>query len=260
MHTQLVGILNLTPDSFSGDGKTADQALAAIAAMAKEGIAVIDIGAESTRPGAVPLAPEAEWARLEPVLKEALPRRDFRISVDTRHAETARKALAMGAHWINDVSGFQDSAMIEAVSASECRVVMMHSLTVPADSRIVLPEDQDVVETLIGWAEARLHALEKAGIARSRVIFDPGLGFGKTPAQSLHILKNLQAFKALELPILIGHSRKSFLKGFADESLEARNALTLAVSALLMEQNVDYLRVHDTRAHAGLARFYESVR
>ncbi|MDE3060905.1 MAG: dihydropteroate synthase, partial [Pseudomonadota bacterium] len=247
--TKLVGIINITPDSFSDGGACfdADFAIQAIAQQVEDGANIIDIGAESTRPGAIPITAAEEWERLAPVLA-ALPHfddADVHFSVDTRHAETAKRALAEGVHWINDVSGFSDPAMVEAVRNSKCKLVMMHSVSVPADKNMVMPESQDVMEALLMWARARIAALESAGIGRSRMIFDPGIGFGKTARQSLTILRDIGRFAALEVPVLIGHSRKSFLSAFG----HSRDEATLVVSQYLAQAKLDYLRVHDVATH-----------
>ena len=245
--TRLVGIVNITPDSFSDGGKALrpDDALAAIQQLIADGADIIDIGAESTRPGATPLTAEEEWQRLEPVLA-LLPRESsVEFSLDTRHPYTARKALAH-VDWINDVSGFADNAMIDAVKNSQCKLVVMHSLSVPADKNIVMPESADVIEELIAFAKQRISALEAAGIAHGRIVFDPGIGFGKTAKQSLDILHNIESFSVLGVPLYIGHSRKSFLGGNPAE----RDAATLAISRDLAAHGIAYLRVHDVAAHA----------
>lgn len=248
--TDIVGIINVTPDSFSDGGEYRDAAAAlrAIDAQIKEGAAVIDIGAESTRPGAIPVTPEEEWTRLAPVL-EKLPQ-GVRYSMDTRHAETAKRALECGMHWINDVSGFADPAMVNAVRDTDCKLVVMHSLSVPANKNDVLPEGADPVECVLAWAQSRLASLEAGGIARWRLIFDPGIGFGKTAAQSLALLRGVTCFKMLGVPLLIGHSRKSFLA----ESALSRDEATLELSRELVRQGVDYLRVHDVAAHVRMVR------
>lgn len=245
--TQLIGILNLTPDSFSDGGRfnAVEQALARIDELIMDGADVIDIGAESTRPGATALSAGEEWERLAPVL-EAMTVSGAVFSLDTRHAENARRAIDLGFHWINDVSGLADDAMIEAVKPYGCKLVMMHSLSVPADKTITLPVEADVIETLLAWSKKQVVRLEKKGIRKFHVIMDPGLGFGKTAAQSGQVIERIIELKACGLPLLIGHSRKSFL-GEGD-----RDAKTLAVSRQLIGKGIDYLRVHDIKAHRAL--------
>lgn len=247
--TRLVGILNLTPDSFSdgGDYPTPAAQMAAIERLLEEGADVIDIGAESTRPGATPLSAEEEWQRLFPLFKLLTPEIMQRtvLSLDTRHPENAARAIDQGFCWINDVSGFTNPAMVAAVKDSDVILVMMHSLTVPAKKEVTLPENIDVIETLIRFAEQQCDRLAAAGIARERIIFDPGLGFGKTAAQSWNIIDRIKELQALDLMLLVGHSRKSFLQ----KDGQAREEATLAVSKRLIQAGVDYLRVHDVPAH-----------
>ena len=158
----------------------------------------------------------------------------------------------MGAAWINDVSGFENPAMLAAVKDSDCKLVLMHALGVPADTRIHLPESVDAVKVLLDYAHTRIGYMEKEGIARSRIVFDPGIGFGKTPAQSRNILSRLAELKEAGLALYVGHSRKSFLGLPANAGNGARDDATLAVSKKLMEQGVDYLRVHDIARHVEL--------
>jgi dihydropteroate synthase len=257
--TTLVGIINLTPDSFSDGGKFADTGavLAAISRMIGQGARVIDIGAESTRPGALPVSPGEEWRRLESVLTalNGIRQPGVVFSLDTRHAENATKALELGMDWINDVTGFISPLMINAVKASPCALVMMHSLGVPANQAITLPQNADVIDTVNRWAKDRIQALEAQGIDRNRIIFDPGIGFGKTPAQSLTLIRNIKDCMTLGVRVLVGHSRKSFLAGFAAD----RDDATLAASLYLAEQGVDYLRVHDVVRHAQMLNVWEAI-
>lgn len=243
---ELVGIINITPDSFSDGGLSfaVQDALANILRLVDEGADIIDIGAESTRPNATPITQEEEWARLEPVLSR-LNGFPIPISVDTRYAETAQKALALGARWINDVSGFANADMVAAVRDSNCNLVVMHSLTVPADKNVVLPIDADPVELIIAWVKTRFEELEKAGIRRERIIFDPGIGFGKNAEQSQKIIDGVARFKELDVPIFIGHSRKSFLSANGED----RDDATVKASQFLAENGVDYLRVHNVKRH-----------
>lgn len=252
--TELVAIVNVTPDSFS-DGGANFSPLAALKAVEKHieaGAGVVDIGAESTRPGAEMVSPDEEWNRLEPVvmhLAGAVQGR-AKVSIDTRHAQTAREALAYGVAWVNDVSGFGDPDMVEAVAGSDCKLVVMHSLTVPANPAVVLDEGRDAVAEVLEWGERRIAALWAQGIARERVIFDPGVGFGKTAEQSVALLKGIVAFRALGVKLFVGHSRKSFLSAWSGE--KDRDKATLEVSRYLIGQGVEYLRVHDVKAHVKL--------
>ncbi len=260
--TQLMGVVNLTPDSFSGDGVLQDTgaALAQIEAMQAAGASVIDIGAESTRPGAALLTPQEEWQRLSSLLGALGTRLQTGcFSVDTRHAATAQKALAMGVRWINDVSGSHEKALLKHISACDATLVLTHSLSVPADPTHTLPADADPVDSVFAWGQQRIAELEQDGIGRSQIVFDPGIGFGKTPEQSFALLHGISRFKALGVPLLVGHSRKSFLSLFSDNTAGARDGETHAVSSFLALQGVDYLRVHDVAGHAMLLRITDAL-
>lgn len=254
--TKLVGIVNLTPDSFSDGGNYMDagNALAHIEQLIHDGADVIDIGAESTRPGATPLFPSEEWARLEPVLAELerYSNASVEFSVDTRHVPTARKSLDYGVHWINDVSGLENPDMLRLIAVGNATIVCMHSLGVPADKQKTLPLDTDVIELLFIWMEERLRKLLAAGIDPGRIIFDPGIGFGKSAQQSMQIIRDIRAFHVLGVKLMVGHSRKSFLGLPKTASLQQLDAATLAVSKYLISQDVRYLRVHNVALHKEL--------
>jgi len=260
--TQLVGILNLTPDSFSGDGihlKTRDIA-PRIDGMIEDGASVIDIGAESTRPKASLLTPEEEWQRLIPVLEAVKgSAQKVRFSVDTRHVQTARKAIEAGFALVNDVSGGADSDMIRLARDSDCILVLMHSLTIPADPTRTLAANTDPVEEVHAWGKRLLERAEKEGLNRSRIVLDPGIGFGKTAEQSLALIKHIARIKSLGVPVMVGHSRKSFLSLFTDKPPQERDPETLAVSCYLAAQQVDYLRVHDVKSHAPMLRIQAAL-
>jgi dihydropteroate synthase len=251
MKTQLVGILNLTPDSFSDGNRhpTPADALKHAEQMAREGASVLDVGAESTRPGATPLSAAEEWERLAPFLPQLMAKKlPCRISLDTRHPETAEKALMLGVHWINDVSGAAPP-MAEALKGKKAQLVLMHSLSVPADPNRIMPPETDVIEALLAWGKKKIRELEKAGIAKERIIFDPGIGFGKSADQSLSIIRHAERLKALGVPLLFGHSRKSFLRTWNPKASEDRDLQTASISAFLAQKGVDYLRVHHIRAN-----------
>lgn len=251
---QLVGILNITPDSFSDGGKFAamDAALEHAHSLLHSGAEIIDIGAESTGPHATPLSPDIEWQRLEPVIKHLLSEKSRflvppKISIDTRHPGTAEKALALQVDWINDVSGLDNLLMQQVVKNSDCDIVFMHHLGVPVDKNNFLPHDADVIDLLYRFAEERLQTLN---IDPARLIFDVGIGYGKTPAQSIELLKNISVFQKLGVRLLVGHSRKSFLSHYTDQPAAERDLETLVISLALANQAVDFLRVHDVRSHA----------
>ncbi|MDR3478200.1 MAG: dihydropteroate synthase [Gammaproteobacteria bacterium] len=249
---QLVGILNITLDSFSDGGlfSDVDAAITHAHGMVNAGAEIIDIGAEATGPKAKPLDAATEWLRLEPVLAAILAESTAmlitpKISVDTYHAEVAKKALAFGVDWINDVSGLSDPAMVEVVAETNHDIVIMHQLSLPVDTKKVLPATADPVAILSAWAEKKLVVLEKAGIKRERLIVDVGLGFGKTAEQSLELIQRIDSFKFLDTRLLIGHSRKSFLQLFTDRAVTERDIETLAISLFLASHQIDYLRIHN---------------
>ncbi len=266
--TEIVAVLNLTPDSFSDAGRYLDPVRAAehALAMVDAGATVVDLGAESTRPGAatVPLDPEEEWRRLEPVLSRLVagPRAGggsrALLSVDTRHPETAERAIAAGANWINDVTSLRDPAMLDVVVPRAVDLVLMHSVTVPPAPDQTIPTDGDPVKFLLGWGAGRLAELAAHGVERARLILDPGIGFGKTPDQSVEILRRADALATLSARVLVGHSRKSFLAGWfppdhpAAQNPAARDFESALIAGHLAGLAVDYVRVHDVE-HASRA-------
>lgn len=254
----LMGILNLTPDSFSADGVTDNAAaLARFEALVNDGATIVDIGAESTRPGATALSDAEEWARLEPLLQalQAHPHRaTVRLSLDSYHPTTMRQALALGVDIINDVTGLRDDAMLEVARATTADIVVMHALSVPVVAGETLPADTDMLTFLTAWKTEIGTRAAQVGIAADRLIFDPGLGFGKTANQNYAILAGMPQLLAGGGRWLIGHSRKSFLKPAvgADASIASRDDATLALSALLTQMGVHALRVHDVARHRAL--------
>lgn len=239
---KLVAIINITPDSFS-DGRaeaTTEDYIQLINQAITDGADILDIGAESTRPGATLLTPQEEWSRLAPVLRATSNEQRTTLSIDTRHPQTFRKALQYGARWFNDVSGFQNPESLALAKECGCDIVLMHSLTVPADLKVTFPEGTDVVKEVYQWAEKRIG---EVGLPKERIIFDPGIGFGKTAAQSWDLINNISEFKALGVRIMVGHSRKSFL----GLPMEQRDAATAEITRKLAKNGVDYARVHNIK-------------
>ena len=238
-------ICNLSPDSFSGDGSSRSHE------SHTANMNYLDLGAESTRPGAEPISADEEWRRLEIALLSQKTEKLVRpkLSVDTRNPSTAERALESGAEVINDVSGLINEGMIELLSSSTCDVVLMHSLTVPADPMVTMAPEQDPVEELINWFDNRLQTLERSGIDTGRILVDPGIGFGKSADQSLEIIRRVDELKILDCRILIGHSRKSYLQPMTTLPPSSRDIETLAVSQHLAGLGVDVLRVHSGEDH-----------
>lgn len=250
---QLMGIINVTPDSFSDGGKydSIETVIQQIETLALAGADIIDIGAEATNPKTTGITPETEWERLAPIL-HALPNFSIppKISIDTRHADIAKKALDLGVNWINDVSGLEDPAMREVIAASDCDVVVMHHLGIPVDKKKILPPTADPVKTIFKFAEKKIAELVQHGISRERIIFDVGIGFGKTAEHCLALIKHIAAFQSLGVRLLVGHSRKLFLNLFTQQAFAERDIETTAISIFLNSQPVDYLRVHNVEQTA----------
>jgi len=244
--TQLVGILNITPDSFSDGGQfnTLEKAVAQADKLFDDGAALIDIGAESTRPNATPLEWEEEWGRLGPVLEELLEFYPDSLSVDTYHPETAEQALLLGDVIINDVTGMNNPDMRELVVKHYARVIVSHlpgrDVQAAHEGKLIADKQQVVKELL-----ARAWQLEQLGLGRQQIILDPGIGFGKTPAlnhELLTIAKDLPDY-----PVMIGYSRKRFL---GDDRMELEP--NLAAGRIAIDSGAAYLRVHDVAGHRQL--------
>ena len=251
-----MGIVNLTPDSFSDGGQNESwQAVEQrIDEMTADGVQILDFGAESTRPGAQPLTSDEEWQRLEPVLARTIDkfRGDWlrpQISIDTYHADVAARALETGADIVNDVGGLTDPAMIELAASSGAEFVAMHNLGLPADPAKTLDTERSATGQVEAWLDERIEAWAKHGIDLDRVIFDPGIGFGKNPLQSLELLREIGRFCGNDLRLLVGHSRKSFMRGFAAQDTSERDLVTIGSSMALCAHGVDILRVHNTPDH-----------
>jgi dihydropteroate synthase len=251
---KILGILNVTPDSFSDGGRynNVEKAVAQAVQMESEGAEIIDIGAESTRPGADILSPEEEWGRIKDIIPEIRKslKRQTQISLDSRNASTIKQALNLegSIDYINDVSGLNDENIINLLVEYNCKAFFMHSVTIPADKNKTIDEDQDIIQFLIDWCLKKRDYLNSKNVDDNQLIFDPGIGFGKTAKQSLDIIKYANILRnSLDLPILIGHSRKSFLKFFGDVSSSNRILGTTSVTSLLANQNIDYIRVHDVK-------------
>jgi 2-amino-4-hydroxy-6-hydroxymethyldihydropteridine diphosphokinase/dihydropteroate synthase len=261
-----MGIVNVTPDSFSDGGRLeAFPAVDAhVDALVAAGASFIDLGAESTRPGATPLDAEREWERLARVLEPLIEKHASsplrpRFGVDTYHPETAGRALALGVDVINDVGGLASPEMLELAATSDRDWIAMHNLGLPADHARTLPVDRDPVVEVGRWLERRLDEWQCAGLDLGRVVFDPGIGFGKNPLQSLRLLRGIERFERYGIRILVGHSRKSFMHGLAGDGA-ARDLFTIGASLELCARSVEILRVHDVAAHAAAYRGWSHLK
>lgn len=256
-----MGILNITPDSFS-DGGTHDdfqQTRQTMQTMVACGATILDIGGESTRPGAATIDAATEWSRVAPVLEylNQTYKDDLLkplISLDTRNVEVAEKAIDIGVDFINDVSGVSDPAMIELAANSSCQWIAMHSLSVPADPQVIIAPTDDPVQVVHNWLEQQLEAWDKAGISLHKMVFDPGIGFSKNPLQSLRLLQSAGSYRKHGLRLLVGHSRKSFMKQFASDEIHERDMVTVGSAMQLCQQGVDIIRVHNIPDHLAAYR------
>jgi len=251
--TAVMGILNVTPDSFhdGGEYEVLEAAIDQAETMVEGGADVIDVGGESTRPGADPVPAQEEIDRVVPVI-EALSDLDVPISVDTWKAAVADAALDAGADIINDVSGLTDPEMPFVVADHDAALVLMHSLSIPVDPDSS-PIYDDVVEDVLDELGEQVLRAERAGIDRDRIVIDPGCGFGKSPAESYELIDRAEEFRALGCPVLIGHSRKSMYKAI-DYADDGRLTPTIAGTALAADRGADVVRVHDVRENVAAIR------
>lgn len=267
-HTPLwMGIVNVTPDSFSDGGKFQNpRALQeTMAALFACGVNYIDVGAESTRPGGAGIDTNEELARLEPALAVFRELRGSdplapKLSIDTRDANVAEAGIAAGADLINDVSGIGSDAMLRLAKDSEADFVAMHHTALPADPSNRIPPGANPVAVVRDWFKARQNLWAANGLDLERIIIDPGIGFGKAPAQSWQLLRNVSALNDLGHRVLIGHSRKGFLSDSKSGPASARDAETSAVSLGLLDQGVCVFRVHDVHGHQRAYRSWRRLR
>ena len=247
---KLMGIVNVTPDSFSDGGQFFDPARAVVQCLrlAEEGADLLDVGGESTRPGAQAVGADEEIRRVVPVIAEAARRVSIPISIDTTKAAVAERALDAGAVIVNDISGLRfDPRMPGVCARSQAGIICMHMQGTPETMQMD-PHYKDVVAEVADFLAERVTALEQHGIERERIVIDPGIGFGKTPEHNLEILKNIARFRALGRPVLIGHSRKRFLEKLLGRKLDETSAATIGVAVAAALAGADLLRVHDVRA------------
>ena len=251
--TAVLGILNVTPDSFhdGGEYEAVEAAVDRATAMIEAGADIIDIGGESTRPGAEPVPIDTEIDRVVPVI-ERVAELDVPISVDTRKAAVADAALEAGADIVNDVSELADPAMPAVIADHDASLILMHSHSVPVDPDSN-PVYDDVVEDILEELTEQILRAERAGVDRDRIVVDPGCGFGKSPAESYELIQRVGEFEALGCPVMVGHSRKSMFAG-ADAADDDRLTPTLAGTAIAADRGVDVVRVHDVAENVAVIR------
>lgn len=246
----IMGVVNVTPDSFSdgGDNYDPDAAIATAVQMAKDGALIIDVGGESTRPGASPVSPDEEWRRVGPVV-EALSKKGLCVSIDTRHSQVAEKAIAAGASIVNDVSGFRDPEMVNVACDSDVGLVVMHMQGEPSTMQDD-PRYDDVVSEVCEYLGARARELCEAGISRKRICLDPGPGFGKTPKQTVELMRNIHEVRHLGYPVMVAASRKRYVAyayHIDDPDPKARDEASAQEALLACELGASVVRTHNVK-------------
>lgn len=259
----LMGILNVTPDSFSDGGQfnAIDAAVERALQMEADGADIIDIGGESTRPGSEPVSLDEEVSRTIPVIRALQRKLKSPISIDTTKAEVARQALDAGAEIVNDISGLTfDPNMIDLCAREDAGICLMHIKGTPKTMQVD-PQYGDVVAEVIEFLQQQVDRCLMAGIRPERMTVDPGIGFGKTAEHNLTLLRSVARLQSdLQRPVLIGHSRKRFLSKLLGRPVEEREAGTVGVSIALAEQGVDILRIHDVRSVRDALVAWDTVR
>lgn len=257
----VMGVLNVTPDSFSDGGRfnQLDAALQQAEQMLADGVAFVDVGGESTRPGAAPVSAQEELDRVLPVVEAIVARLDVAVSVDTSTPLVMREAARAGAHLINDVRALRREGALQAAAATQLPVCLMHMQGEPGTMQRD-PRYGDVVAEVKGFLRERVAASEAAGIPRSRLLLDPGFGFGKTVAHNLRLLARLEEVAAEGLPVLAGMSRKSIFGKLLGREVGERLAGSLAVAVMAAERGACLVRAHDVRETVDALRMVQAVR
>jgi dihydropteroate synthase len=250
-----MGVVNVTPDSFSDGGRfeDAEAAIAHAHSLIDDGAHLLDVGGESSRPGAAPVSVEEELRRILPVVRQL---RDVPVSVDTRRPEVMRAALDFGASMINDIEALSAPGALEAVARSDCAVCLMHKQGEPATMQRD-PHYDDVVAEVKSYLDERVKAAKAAGIGADRIVVDPGFGFGKTVEHNLELLRRLKEFSSS--PVLAGLSRKSSLAKITGRAVGERLAGSLAMALLALQGGAKILRVHDVKETRDVIAVWEAV-
>jgi dihydropteroate synthase len=255
-----MGIVNVTPDSFSDGGRhlLRDAAIAHAQQLIAEGADILDIGGESTRPGAQMVSVQQELDRVLPVI-EGLRGAGVPLSIDTCKAEVMRAALAAGVHMVNDIDALQQPEALAAVVAGDAAVCLMHKQGQPQTMQLE-PHYRDVLREVMDFLRARIAAVEAAGVARDRIVADPGFGFGKTLEHNLTLLRNLDKFSELGVPLLAGLSRKSMLGALTGQEIGHRVSASVAAALIAVQRGASIVRVHDVRATCDALKIWNAVK
>lgn len=256
----VMGIVNVTPDSFSDGGHffSADKALIQARRFVDDGAAIIDIGGESTRPGSTPVDVEEEIRRVVPAIQAISSELDVVVSIDTMKAAVMRAAVNAGAGFINDVNALRSDGALQAAADLNVPVCLMHMQGTPQTMQ-QSPEYSDVVADVLAFLQQRITACEHAGISRDKLILDPGFGFGKRARHNLRLMKYLQSFLSLNLPLLVGVSRKSIVGEMLNVSVDERLSGSLALATLAVWQGAKIIRSHDVRETVQAVRLCQYV-
>lgn len=251
---KLMGIVNITPDSFSDGGLyyDANRATKQALQLVSDGASIVDLGAQSTRPGASIQTSEEEYARLKPVLdnlSDYMKAGDIKVSIDSFWPDVILNVLRhYNIAWVNDQKGDLSDHTLKAIASSGCSIVIMHSFSIPPHKDNIIPHDTDPIDTINHWAEKNINRLLGLGFDENSIIIDPGIGFGKSMYQNIQILCSIETLQNFGCKVLVGHSRKSFISSFSIESAYNRDLETIATSSIL-QNKVDFLRVHNVRDH-----------
>jgi dihydropteroate synthase len=261
--TVVCGVLNLTPDSFSDGGLYADRqgAIEKACQMVDEGAGMIDVGGESTRPGALPVSVDEERRRVMPVLEELVHRLNVPVSVDTYKSQIAKEVLEMGVDFINDITSLRgDPDMASVVAGSGAGIILMHMQGTTPRTMQENPQYGDVVSDIAEFLSGAVDKAVSSGINREKIVVDPGIGFGKRTEHNLEIIKRLCEFESLGRPILIGVSRKSVIGNVLDLPVDERLEGTAALVACAIENGAHIVRVHDVKYMCRVARMVDAVK
>lgn len=257
----VMGILNITPDSFSDGGRFIDpgQALRQAESMQIAGAGIIDVGGESTRPGAAPVSTQEELDRVLPVIEVIAAEFDVAISVDTSNPEVMQSSVAAGAAMVNDVHALRRDGALEAAAGLDAAICLMHMQGTPAEMQLN-PQYDDLPREVIDFLDTRVQACLSAGISRERLVVDPGIGFGKSDQHNLRILAELQQFRELGLPLLVGLSRKQTLGNLTGRAVDERVPAGIAAAVIAMSKGANIIRTHDVGATADALRVVIAIR
>jgi dihydropteroate synthase len=257
---KVMGILNVTPDSFSDGGQftCVDSALKKVDQMVENGVDIIDIGGESTRPGAAEVSVKDEIVRVIPLLKAIKLRFDINVSIDTSKAEVMSEAIVHGADMINDVRALQNKGCLEVVAQSDIAICLMHMQGMPRTMQHN-PQYSNVITDILEFFRQRIDFCERNGINKKRLVLDPGFGFGKTLAHNYEVLAQLALFKSLGLPVLAGISRKSMIGNLLNREVDERLAGSLTAAIVAIQQGANIIRVHDVQESVDAINILKAV-